>query len=203
MRSQIPPPNSAPAAPRLLDQVRERLRVKHYSLRTETAYLGWIRRYILFHGKRHPREMGKEEVESFLTHLAVERTVSASTQTQALSALLFLYREVLGIELAWLSDVTRAKKPQRLPTVLTRGEVTAMLEAIENPEMLLIVRLLYGSGLRLLEALRLRVKDVELERRELLVRDGKGQKDRVTMLAEQVIEPLRIQIARVRLLHSE
>ena len=189
-------------SPRLLPRVRDRLRLKHYSIRTETAYLGWIRRFIHFHGKRHPAEMGKTEVEAFLTSLAVDRNVSASTQSQALSALLFLYKEVLEIELPWLDDVTRAKKPARLPTVLTREETAALLARIDDPELQLIVRLLYGSGLRLLECLRLRVKDVELTRHELVVRDGKGGKDRVTMIAAQLAAPLRAQVAAVRALHE-
>lgn len=176
-----------PSSPRLLDQVRERIRVKHYSLRTEQAYVGWIKRYILFHDKRHPRDMGKVEVEAFLSALAVERSVSAATQTQALSALLFLYREVLGVELPWLDDLVRAKKPRRLPSVLTRAEVSTLLGAIDDPDVTLPSRLLYGAGLRLLECLRLRVKDVDTSRREILVRDGKGQKDRVTMLPETLV----------------
>jgi integron integrase len=192
---------SVTGAPRLLNQVRDRIRVKHYSRRTETAYLGWIKRYILFHGKRHPQEMGKVEAEAFLTSLAVDRNVAASTQGQALSAILFLYREVLGVELPWLDDVTRAKKPVRLPSVLTRDEVAALIDRIEDAEVALIVQLLYASGLRLLEGLRLRVKDVDLARREILVRDGKGQKDRVTMIAERLLLPLQAQIARVRALH--
>ncbi len=192
----------ASAPPRLLDRVRARLRLKHYSLRTETAYVGWIKRYIHFHGKRHPAGMGKAEAEAFLTSLAVERNVSAATQNQALSALLFLYREVLESELPWLDDVTRAKKPARLPTVLTRDETAALLAQLGDGEMNLIVRLLYGSGLRLLECLRLRLKDVDLSRRELVVRDGKGGKDRVTMIAEQLVAPLRVQIARARALHD-
>lgn len=186
----------------MLDRVRDRLRLKHYSLRTETAYLGWIKRYILFHGKRHPADMGKAEAEAFLSSLAVERNVSASTQSQALSALLFLYREVLALELPWLDDVTRAKKPVRLPTVLTRAETLALLEKIENAELHLIVSLLYGSGLRLLEGLRLRVKDVELARNEIVVREGKGGKDRVTMIPLQLVEPLRAQIARTKAVHE-
>lgn len=185
-----------------MDQVRDRLRLKHYSLRTETAYSGWIKRYIFFHGKRHPGEMGKKEVEAFLTSLAVERNVSAATQNQALSALLFLYREVLGIELPWLDDVTRAKKPARLPTVLTREEVAALLGQVGDGELQLIIRLLYGSGMRLLECLRLRVKDVDLSRREIVVRDGKGGKDRVTMVPAQLIETLRAQIARAKVQHE-
>ncbi|MBZ0132127.1 MAG: integron integrase [Rhodocyclaceae bacterium] len=195
-------PDSATEAPRLLDRVRDRLRLKHYSLRTETAYLGWIKRYILFHGKRHPADMGKAEAEAFLSSLAVERNVSASTQSQALSALLFLYREVLALELPWLDDVTRAKKPVRLPTVLTRAETLALLEKIENAELHLIVSLLYGSGLRLLEGLRLRVKDVDLARNEIVVREGKGGKDRVTMIPLQLVEPLRAQIARTKAVHE-
>ena len=195
-------PDSATEAPRLLDRVRDRLRLKHYSLRTETAYLGWIKRYILFHGKRHPADMGKAEAEAFLSSLAVERNVSASTQSQALSALLFLYREVLALELPWLDDVTRAKKPVRLPTVLTRAETLALLEKIENAELHLNVSLLYGSGLRLLEGLRLRVKDVELARNEIVVREGKGGKDRVTMIPLQLVEPLRAQIARTKAVHE-
>lgn len=185
-----------------MDQVRDRLRLKHYSLRTEMAYSGWIKRYIFFHGKRHPSEMGKNEVEAFLTSLAVERNVSAATQNQALSALLFLYREVLGIELPWLDDVTRAKKPARLPTVLTREEVFALLGQIGDGELQLIIRLLYGSGMRLLECLRLRVKDVDLSRREIVVRDGKGGKDRVTMIPAQLVEALRAQIARAKVQHE-
>lgn len=192
----------APPSPRLLEQVRERIRVKHYSLRTEQAYLRWIKRYILFHDKRHPRDMGKREVEAFLGMLAVERNASAATQTQALSALLFLYREVLGIELPWLDDLVRAKKPRRLPSVLTRAEVAALLGAIDDPEVVLPARLLYGGGLRLLECLRLRVKDVEISRREILVRDGKGQKDRVTMLPESLVPLMLEQMASVRRLHA-
>ena len=198
----LPASGISPESPRLLDRVRERLRLKHYSIRTERAYLGWIRRCIFFHGKRHPADMGKAEVEAFLTSLAVARNVSAATQNQALSALLFLYREVLEIELPWLDDVTRAKKPSRLPTVLTREETGALLERIEDAELNLIVRLLYGSGLRLLEGLRLRVKDVDPSRREILVRDGKGGKDRVTMLAAQLVAPLRAQIARAKAVHE-
>jgi integron integrase len=190
-------------SPRLLDRVRARLRVKHYSIRTETAYLGWIKRYIRFHGRRHPAEMGRLEAEAFLSSLAVERNVSAATQNQALSALLFLYKEVLEIELPWLKDVTRAKKPARLPTVLTQEETAALFDHMNDGEVKLIARLLYGSGLRLLEGLRLRVKDVDFSRRELIIRDGKGGKDRVTMLATQLLEPLQLQVARRRLMHDE
>lgn len=193
---------SVSSPPRLLSQVRDRLRLKHYSLRTETAYVGWIKRYIHFHGKRHPRELGKADVEAFLTSLAVERNVSAATQAQALSALLFLYGEVLGIDLPWLDEITRAKKPARLPTVLTREEASALLERIGDTELHLIASLLYGSGMRLLEGVRLRVKDVDLARNEIVVRDGKGGKDRVTMVPQRLIEPLRAQIARARQVHE-
>ena len=180
---------------RLVDQFRARIRVKHYSLRTEETYWGWIKRFIFFHGKRHPSEMGAAEVEAFLSDLAVRRNVSASTQNLALAALLFLYREVLGIDLPWLDNVTRAKKPARLPTVLTRGETEQLLAAVGTAGLnALIVRLLYGTGMRLSEGLRLRVKDVELERRQIIVREGKGDKDRVTVLPDVLLEPLRKQI---------
>lgn len=176
--------------PKLLNQVRDRLRVKHYSIRTETQYLQWIRRFIIFHDKRHPREMGATEIEAFLTHLAVEGSVAASTQNQALSALLFLYREVLGINLPWLDDIVRAKRPQRLPVVLTRLEVSGVLDRMQGLHGLM-ARLLYGTGMRLMECVRLRVKDVDFERAEILVRDGKGAKDRVTMLPQSLIQPLQ------------
>lgn len=187
--------------PRLLDQVRERCRVKHYSLRTEQAYTHWIRRFILYHDKRHPREMGAPEVEAFLTHLAVRENVAAATQNQALAAILFLYREVLTIELPWLDGVTRAKKPPRLPVVLTREEVRVVLAHLDGVYWLL-ASLMYGSGLRLMEAMRLRVKDVELARREILVRDGKGGKDRHTLLPDSLVGPLRRQLERVRDMHA-
>jgi len=186
-----------------MDQVRDRLRLKHYSIRTETAYLGWIKRFILFHGKRHPAELGKPEVEAFLTALAVERNVAASTQGQALSALLFLYGEVLGLDLPWLDEVTRAKKPRRLPTVLSVAEVRALIDAVEDPAFALIVRLLYGTGMRVLECMRLRVKDIDFGRREIVVREGKGNKDRVTMLPAGLAAPLRAHIAWRRRLHEQ
>ena len=176
--------------PKLLDQARDRLRVKHYSIRTETQYLHWIKRFILFHGKRHSREMGAVEVEAFLTHLAVEGRVAAATQNQALSALLFLYREVLNIDLPWLDKVVRAKQPQRLPVVLTRQEVTAILDRMSGVHGLM-ARLLYGTGMRLMECVRLRVKDVDFERAEIVVREGKGAKDRITMLPQALIWPLQ------------
>jgi integron integrase len=192
-----------PAEPKLLDQVRDRLRLKHYSIRTEEAYLGWIKRFILFHGKRHPSAMGKREVEAFLTALAVERDVAAATQGQALSAILFLYQEVLGQVLPWLDEVTRAKRPARLPTVLTPMETGALLAGIEDPELALMARLLYGTGMRLMEVVRLRVKDVDFARREITVREGKGNKDRVTMLPLSLLEPLRAKVKLRRHQHEE
>jgi integron integrase len=184
----------------LLERIRERIRLKHYSIRTEHAYVDWARRYILFHGRRHPSELGGADVEAFLTHLAVKGNVAASTQNQAKSALLFLYREVLGCELPWLDGVTSAKRPQRLPVVLTRQEVDAVLDRMSGTNALL-ARLLYGAGLRLMEAVRLRVKDVDLARREILVRDGKGAKDRVTMLPARLVESLKAQLEVARALH--
>src|SRR5580692_2983863 len=160
---------------------REKIRARHLALRTEQAYLQWMRRYVKFHGRRHPREMGATEVEAFLIHLAVDAKVSASTQNQALQALLFLYRQVLDIELPWLENVTRASRPRRLPVVLTVAEVRAVLAQLDGTAWL-VANLLYGSGLRLMEALRLRVKDLDLERGELMVCDAKGGKDRVTVL---------------------
>jgi len=188
--------------PKLLDQVVARLRVKHYSLRTEKSYVDWIKRYIFHHGKRHPKDMGAAEVESFLSHLAVARNVSASTQNQAKSALLFLYKEVLGLDLPWLNNVTQAKTPKRMPVVLTQSEVQALLARLDGT-MWLIASLLYGSGLRVMECLRLRVKDVDLLRREILVREGKGFKDRVTMLPATLVEPIRQHLLKVQSLHHE
>lgn len=192
---------SSSKPPKLLDRMRDALRARHYSDRTEQTYLEWARRFILFHGKRHPAEMGAAEVGAFLTHLAAERQVSASTQNQAKAALLFLYREVLGVDLPWLGEIVQAKPNKRLPVVLTPREVRALMNEL-NGTMGLIVSLLYGTGMRLLEGLRLRVKDVEFERREILVRDGKGGKDRVTMLPENLVLPLQDQLARARRLHD-
>ena len=182
--------------PKLLDQVRARLRLKHYSLRTEAAYIGWIRRFILFHQKRHPKEMGKIEVEAFLSHLASALHVSASTQNQALAACLFLYREVLEMELPWLSDVTRAKVSQHVPCVLSANEVRDLLAYMDGREWLM-ASLLYGTGMRLMECLRLRVKDVDFQRLEITVRQGKGGKDRRTMLPAALVVPLQQQLERV------
>src|SRR5262245_30527235 len=187
--------------PRLLDQVRELIRIRHYSIRTEQAYVQWIRRFILFHGKRHPREMGAPELTAFLSGLATQHNVAASTQNQALQAILFLYRDVLKIDLPWLDEVQRAKKPQHLPVVFTREEVKALFAQLQGTTWLMAM-LTYGSGLRLLECLRLRVKDVDLHYKQLLVRDAKGQKDRVTMLPNSLIDPLRTHLARVRQLHE-
>jgi len=187
----------APPPVRLLDLVRERVRVKHYSIRTEQAYVEWIRRYILFHGKRHPHDLGAPEVEAYLTYLAVKRNVSASTQNQALAALLFLYREVLDIKLPWLEDITRAKPSRHLPVVLTVHEVREVLKHTTGIERV-VLHLLYGTGMRLMEGLRLRVKDIDFERCEILVRDGKGAKDRVTMLPQKLLSVLRDQVSFVR-----
>lgn len=189
------------SSPRLLDQVRARMRLRHYSLRTEQAYLYWIRRYIRSNLPHHPRELDGAAVEAFLTRLAVRDHVAASTQNQALSALLFLYREVLGVELAWMESVVRAKRPQRLPVVLSRQQVTDLLARLSGREALM-AGLLYGSGLRLMECLRLRVKDVDVQRSELTVRSGKGNKDRMTVLPEALKAGLLRQIADVRVLHD-
>ncbi len=188
--------------PKLLDQVVAKMRVKHYSLRTEKSYIDWIKRYILHFDKTHPKDMGAVEVEAFLTHLAVTRNVSASTQNQAKSALLYLYKEVLGVELPWLDNVTQAKVPQRLPVVLTQAEVQAVLSRMDGT-MWLIASLLYGSGLRIMEALRLRVKDVDFAQREILVREGKGFKDRVTMLPLSLVQPLKAHLVKVQVLHND
>jgi len=187
--------------PRLLDQLREQLRVRHYSLRTEDAYVDWVRRFILFQGKRHPREMGAAEVQAFLSHLAVDRKVAPSTQNQAKAALLFLYGQVLAVDLPWLAEIVQAKRQPRLPVVLTPGEVAVLFDQLEGG-MALVARVLYGTGMRLMEGLRLRVKDVEFERREIVVRDGKGGRDRVTMLPERLVGPLRAHLARVQALHE-
>lgn len=181
----------AASAPRLLEQVRERLRLKHCSLRTEQVYVQWIKRCIVFNDKSHPAGMGKREVEAFPTSPAVERNVSASTRSQALSSILFLYREVLAQPLPWRNEVTRAKRPARLPSMPTKDETRQLLEHPEVPLMALVVQLLYGTGMRLLECLRLRVKDVDFARREVVVREGKGGKDRMTMLPASLLDAIR------------
>ncbi|HEV8715114.1 MAG TPA: integron integrase [Candidatus Binatia bacterium] len=195
---------SLPAAqkPKLLDQVRAAIRLRHYSLRTEEAYVHWIRRFIFFHGKRHPLEMGEQEISHFLSVLAVEGRVSASTQNQALCALLFLYRHVLDQQVGWLDEVVRARRPQRLPVVLSRQEVRALLGGLDGVHWLM-ASLLYGAGLHLLECLRLRVKDLDFAKHQLVVRAGKGDKDRVTVLPVAVAEPLTAHLARVHSLHQQ
>lgn len=192
---------SPPSPPRLLDRLREAIRVRHYSIRTEATYVDWCRRFILFHHKRHPLELGPAEVAAFLTHLAVDRSVSPSTQNQAKSALLFMYRVVLGVQLPWLDEIVAAKDRRRLPVVLTPQEVRALLHELSGT-MGIVASLLYGTGMRLLEALRLRVKDVGFERREVLVRDGKGGKDRITVLPENLMLPLQEQLARAKVQHD-
>ncbi len=188
--------------PRLLDQVRMRCRRLNYSVRTERAYASWIRRFVLANDKRHPRELGSDEVEKFLTDLAVRGNVAASTQNQALSALLFLYREVLGLDLPWLEGVTRAKRPQRLPVVLSRPEVERLLTMLDG-EVWLMAALLYGSGMRLMECMRLRVKDIDFERRQITVRSGKGAKDRQVPLPDSLRDRLKTMVERVRILHAQ
>jgi len=186
--------------PRLLDRVRAVIRMRHYSLRTEQAYLQWIVRFIRFHGMRHPSEMGADEVRAFLEHLALEGRVASSTQNQALNALGFLYRDVLDLEMPALGAIERASKPRRLPVVLSRREVGRLLGELRGRNRLM-ASLLYGTGLRLMECVRLRVKDLDFELHQVLVRDGKGRKDRVTMLPDALADPLRAQLERVRELH--
>jgi len=198
VREASPP---APRPPRLLDRVREAIRSRHYSRRTEKAYVHWIRRFIFFHGKRHPAEMGAVQVTAFLTSLAVQGKVAASTQNQALSALLFLYREVLGVDLPWLEDVVRAKRPQYLPVVLTRDETRALLQQLNGVPRIMAL-LLYGAGLRLLECCRLRVKDVDFAANQIVIRDGKGRKDRVTMLPAAARTLLARHMDQVRAQHE-
>jgi integron integrase len=187
--------------PRLLDRVREAVRTRHYSRRTEKAYVAWTRRFVLFHGKRHPLEMGGPEVAKFLTSLAADRQVAASTQNQALSALLFLYREVLAQDLPWLDDVVRAKRTVRLPVVLTRDEVRAVIRQLRGTHRFIAI-LLYGAGLRLLEAVRLRVKDVDFAQNQITVRAGKGDKDRATPLPSIVIPELTAHLEAVKRQHE-
>ena len=208
--SPTPIPTSTPAAqpstatekpePRLLDRLREAIRVRHYSIRTEGSYVHWVRRFIFFHKLRHPLELGPDGVAAFLTHLAVDRNVSAATQNQAKSALLFLYRVVLNVALPWLDEIVAARDGRRLPVVLTSSEVRGLLNELSGTSGLL-VSLLYGTGMRLLEGLRLRVKDIAVEQRELIVRDGKGSRDRITVLPENLVLPLQAQMATAKALH--
>ena len=185
---------------KLLDQVRDVVRLKHYSIRTEQSYVSWTKRYVLFHDKKHPCEMGRPEIEAFLTHLAVDLNVSASTQNQALNGLLFLYRHVLAIDIDGSIDAIRAKRPKRLPTVMTQDEVTEVIDSLEGVYQLM-ARLLYGSGLRLMELLRLRVKDIDFARSQIVVRDGKGGKDRTTLLPRSTRAALRNHLNQVKSLH--
>jgi integron integrase len=196
-------PSAAPKAakPKLLDQMREALRSRHYSRRTEQTYCHWVKRYIHFHNVRHPAEMAEPEINAFLTHLAVKEKVAASTQNQALSALLFIYRHVLGREVGDLGEVIRARKPKRLPVVLTRDEVKAVLANLSGDKWLM-ASVMYGAGLRLMECLRLRVQDLDFSRNEILVRDGKGAKDRITMLPESLKAPLQEHLETVKAIHE-
>ena len=186
--------------PRLLDQVRDALRVRHYSLRTEESYLQWIKRFILFHGKRHPTEMGEQEITAFLTFLAVDKHVSPSTQNQALSALLFLYKQVLEQELEWMDDIVRAKRSERIPEVLSPDQVRQLINHLAGTHQLM-ARLLYGTGMRLMEVVRLRVRDVDFHYRQITVRSGKGNKDRVTVLPASLFEAMKAHLTRVKALH--
>lgn len=195
--SEIPPQQ----APKLLDQVRAKIRFKQYSIRTEQAYTDWIKRFILHFGKKHPREMGAAEIEQFLTHLAVQGQVAAATQNQARCALLFLYREVLDIELPWLDNVEQAKAPKRLPVVLNRDEIQAILSRLTGTHWL-VASLLYGTGMRIMECLRLRVQTIDFKQNEIMIRDGKGFKDRVTMLPVSLASALQTHLVKVRELHQ-
>ena len=184
-------------APKLLDELRHAIRLRHYSLRTEEQYVFWVRQYILFHGKRHPKEMGPNEVSSFMTHLAANKQVSVSTHKQALSAIIFLYRHVLRQELPWLQEIVRPKAVQKLPAVLTPQEVQVVLHELQGVQLLL-GKLLYGTGMRITEALRLRIKDVDFGHKTLVIREGKGAKDRAVMLPDALIKPLKLHLAQVR-----
>src|SRR5215471_528519 len=199
MKAPISP---TPHSPKLLDRVRATIRLNRYSPRTEQAYVDWIKRFIRFHGIRHPQEMGADEVKAFLSHLAVEANVSASTQNQAFSALLFLYQEVLKQRLPWIDDIVRAKRPKRVPVVFTQDEAKAVLSRMSGTARLM-AHLLYGSGLRLMECVRLRVKDVDLSYLQITVRDAKSGRDRRTMVPVFLVEVLRKQIARVAEIHEE
>ncbi len=188
--------------PKFIEEVRRALRLRHYSIRTERTYVDWIRQFILFHGKRHPKDLGEAEVSAFLTHLAADRQVAASTQNQALSALLFLYQQFLQRKLGFLDNVERAKRPAKLPVVLTKAEAQGVIGQLAGSYRLM-ANLLYGSGLRLMECVRLRVKDVDFSYSQITVREGKGGKDRVTMLPQSMHEPLQRHLRKVRVLHEE
>ncbi len=186
---------------KLLDQVRDKIRKKHYSIRTEQAYVEWIKRFTIFHGKRHPKDMGEKEISQYLSHLASDLKVASSTQNQALCALVFLYKQVLGVELGDFGAMDRAKKPERLPTVMSRHEVACVLNCMSGTHQVM-AKLLYGCGLRLMECLRLRVKDIDFEQNQIIIRDGKGMKDRGTMLPEQLKPLLAENLKRVKLQHD-
>jgi integron integrase len=200
MQPQQPPRN--PQNKKLLDQVRDCLRLKHYSYRTEETYVTWIKRFILFHRKRHPKDMASAEIEAFITHLAVERNVAVATQNQALSAVLFLYKYVLQIAIEMPPLLIRPGRPKRLPTVLTPTEATRIIAEMKGIPKIM-TKLLYGSGLRLMECMRLRVKDIDFENRQIIVRDGKGENDRATVLPESVVTELKLHLETVRLLHEK
>lgn len=186
---------------KLLDLVRQKIRMKHYSIRTEEAYVGWIKRFILFHDKKHPKDMGQKEVERFLSFLAVDGKVAASTQNQAFNALLFLYKKVLGLDVFTKIDAIRAKTPQRLPTVLTFEETMAVINAMSGVFQL-IAKVLYGSGLRGIECVRLRIKDIDFQMNQIIVRNGKGQKDRMTMLPDDLKNPIKEHMTHIRKIHE-
>jgi len=197
----MPSNASVGSSGRLLDRVRWHLRAKHYSIRTEQAYVDWIKRFILFHRKRHPDEMGEEQITQFLSHLAVEKNVAASTQNQAFSALLFLYQQVLDRKLDFIDNVQRVSRPPKLPVVFTRAEARAVLAHLKG-DYRLMAELLYGAGLRLMECVRLRVKDIDFGYNQITVRDGKGLRQRVTMVPQRLRRPLQLHLARVRALHQ-
>jgi integron integrase len=201
MPPSLPVPTPA-IKPKLLDQVRDAIRLRHYSIRTEQIYIDWIKRFILFHNKRHPADMAEPEVRTFLSHLARVGNVAASTQNQALSALLFLYKQVLKHEIGWLGEVERAKRPPKLPVVLSRTEVREIFSHLTGTEKLM-AGLLYGSGLRLMECLRLRVKDIDFAYAQVTVRHGKGGKDRVSMLPVNLATPLQKHLARMKMQHDQ
>jgi integron integrase len=190
------------AKPKLLDQVRSAIRTRHYSIRTEEAYINWIRKFILFHNKRHPAEMGEAEIGQFITDLAVKKHMAASTQNQALSAILFLFNEVLQQEIGTIDNLVWAKRPKRLPVVLTREEVQAVMSYLSGTSWLMAM-LLYGSGLRLMECLRLRVQDIDFTYKQITIRDAKGQKDRITMLPQILTDPLKQHLKKVKALHEK
>lgn len=198
---QIKNPTKTPAKPKLLDQVRIHLRSLHYSKRTEESYINWIKRFILFHNKTHPEKLGKDEIRKFLNHLAVDRNVSASTQNQALQGILFLYKEIIHKDIGWVDDIQRPTKPKHIPVVFTKAEAHSIIQNMEGLPKL-IAGLLYGSGLRLSEALRLRVKDIDFEYKQIIVRDGKGEQDRVTLLPQSLIPQLKEQIEYRRSVHN-